>query len=401
MKKLWPIYLYIFFQCYCLEYKGIDVVHSKALAYASFVLMWVYSFMLRKYNKKNSADRRITSVLNLITIAITLSIVPAYLIEGQSLGTSIMTTMAFIFVMMNYNIFKRLKIDPQRLERILVAFGFIYVGIVIVNILTFPNMLFGSGELDLERGGIRMRSNMLVFGVFSFFYFINEYLIQRKKVYLLYAFVMFIAVASSLFRIFIILMLGLGAILILRYTSLKKKVWILLTLGLIFFLVIPQTSIYKNLVEVSEAQKEVSDNSKEDVRLRGNRYFFIESQTGIGSVLFGHGIASLGHSEYGKKEEARQGETGIYQADAGWGGIFHDYGIIASLGFVYLLLYGVFKKKGRAGKYLSYYYAFVFLVAFAHGVLQNPIMPFLLVTSFYVMNYKQQMCGTNKRMKQL
>ena len=388
MKKMWPIYIFTFFQCYCLEYKGIDMSYCKALAYASFVLMWGYTVLLKKRNKKNVSGRRTINVLHIIALAITLSILPAYFIEGQSIGISFMTTISYIFVMLMYDIWKRLGVDPYQLEKLIVLGGFVYVGVVITNIFTFPDMLFGSGELDLERGGIRMRSNMLMFGVFSYFYFLNKYLIKGKGAYLLYAFIMFVAVASSFFRVFILLMLGLGAFMILHNSSLRKRIWILVTLFLLFFIIIPQTDVYKNLVEVSKAQKDVSDNSQEDIRIQGNRYFFIESQVGLGSVLLGHGIASIGHSEYGKREEARQRESHIYQADAGWGGIFHDYGIIATLGFAYLLVYGYLRKKGQETRYLSYFYILNFTAAFAHGVLQIPIMLYVLVTSFYILDFK-------------
>lgn len=388
MKKMWLLLLYTFFQCYCLEYIGGGIVFYKALSYCSFVLLWFYSLIYKKNRRVISHDKRTRNTLKLIAIFILFSIFPAFFIEDQSISTSIMTTIGFVFVMLNYEILRRLNISPYIVERILLIFSFIYLGVVVINIFTFPNMMFGNGEMDFERGGIRIRSNLLMFGVFSYFYFLYEFFKANKLKYLIFSIIMFIAVATSLFRVYILLMLGLAAILFFKNISLHKGISIIIPLLLIVFFVIPKTEIYNNLVEVSKTQKEVSDNTKEDVRLQAYRYFVIESQSGIESILFGHGVASLGHSDYGKREELRQESTGIYQTDAGWAGCFHDYGIFAVLSFAYLLFLGIFKKKNKSTGYLFYFYVLCFFVNFAHGILQSPIMLYVLVLSFYILNYK-------------
>lgn len=388
MKKMWLLLLYTFLQSYCLEYRGIDIVYYKALSFLSFFLLWFYSLSYKKLYLLKAQDKRTRTTLHIIAVSVFFSIIPAFLIEGQSLSTSIMTTISFVLVMFNYDIYRRMKVNAYTVERIFLMFGFIYFAIVVINILTFPNMIFGSGEMDLDRGGIRIRTNLMMFGVFSFFYYTYYYFKSKKNIYILYSIMMFIAVSSSLFRVYILLMLGLAAILILKNISIRKGILTIIPLVLVLLFIIPKTNIYKNLIEVSMAQKEISDNKKEDVRIQAYKYFVVESQTGIGSVLFGHGIASLGHSEYGNREESRQESTGIYQTDAGWAGCFHDYGIFAVSSFAYLLFIGILKRKSAPNGYLSYFYFLCFFVNFAHGILQSPIMLYVLVLSLYILNYK-------------
>jgi len=390
MKRIWILYIFTFFQCFCLQYKGIDSVICKALSYVSFILVFSYSLFI--HNKRivnDKYEKKTKKIFHIIAVGITFSIIPACLIEDQPFIISVMTTIGFIFVMLDYDILRRLRIDPEAIERLFVFYGFVYVGIVIVNFLTFPNMIFGSGELDLERGGIRMRSNMLMFGVLSFFYFINKYLNYKKWTSLVSAFIMFVAVASSFFRVYIILMLGLAALMLFLKTTGKRRVAIILSIIVVLFLIIPRTSIYKNLVEVSETQKELSDNSKEDVRIQATRYFVIESQTGIESILLGHGMASYGNSEYGKREELRADNTGFYQADVGWAGCFYDFGLITVLGFMSLLLSGIFRKKNSKTQYLTYFFLFYFLGAIANGHFQYTMLLYILPLAFYVLNYYQ------------
>ena len=388
MRKVGLLYIFTFFQCFCLEYRELDSTFCKGLSYISFVLVWLYSIMQgRGIEYFSEYDKKISMTFKVITASLFLSIIPAVIIEEQSFSISLMTTIGFIFSMMTYNVIRRLQVSAQSVERMIISFGFVYVAIVIINILTFPDMLFGSGELDLDRGGIRMRSNMLMFGVFSFFYFVNNYIVNKKKKNLLFALIMFFAVSSTLFRVYIVLMLGLASIMLLKYESIQRKVRIGILLFIIFFLVIPQTTIYKNLVEVSEAQKELSNNSKEDVRLQAYRYFVLESQTGLVSVLMGHGIASLGNSDYGEREEIRQDNTGVYQADVGWAGCFYDFGIVVVLAFAFLLFSGILVKKSSPYRYLSYFYVFYVLGAIANGHFQYSMQMLILPLSFYVLTH--------------
>lgn len=386
--RIWFLFIFVFFQCYCLEFKPLNVTLCKALSYFSFALVWLYTILSTKKVRLKKHDIKTRKIFHILTIGIFLSMLPAVIIEGQSLATSFMTTIGFIFSMMTYGLVRRLNVGTKGVEQVLIIYGFIYVLIVLVNLATFPNMLFGSGELDMDRGGIRMRSNMIMFGALLFFYFLNKYIVYKKKKDLFFAGIMFFAVSASLFRVYIVLMLGLGTLMVLSYVSIRKKIVVTLLMSIVFLIIIPQTTIYKNLAEVSEAQKEMSDNNKEDVRIQGYRYFVYESQTGLESILFGHGIASLGNSEYGRREENRQEETGIYQADVGWAGCFYDFGLITVLSFAYLLIYGILKKKPDSTRYLTYFYSFFFLGAIANGHFQYTMVLILLPLSFYILNFK-------------
>ena len=297
------------------------------------IIFSFYSFTFKKGIEKKTLD---TYVLMLIG-SLVISMLMAELFWDQSFITSF-KEYKYFYIFFLYFIPILLKIEPERLNRILVIlFGFSVV-IFLIDFVTFPDPLF-SYRTEERREGMTIFFFGQGFTFLGGFYFLNKYLTEKKLLYL----ALFAVACGCLFLLtqsrMNLLALGLGFLLMLLTSNFNKKYFIALVLVIFSIVIYTSTNIFSG---VKEASKDQSLNYKDDIRLQAQNFFLTEFQGGTPTVIFGNGFPSA-DSKLGL-ESLRGNLLGYWTADVGLTGIFSYFGVLGVLIWL-LLFYYVFKLK--------------------------------------------------------
>lgn len=293
----------------------------------------------------------------MIVVGIVGAVVMATMFQEQSFGVSLVAALPYLLGYLSFLVFMKSGIDEATTIKII--FGMLCCSLFVyaVNYITFPAMVFGNSDadnIDSSRGVIRIGVKYIDLFMLSTFYGINQWLLCKKKKWLVVVGVSALMIVLSVTRQVIGITVIMGTLFLLKRLPLYKKA-IFVVLAVVFmYTVLPEIPIYKALVETTEAQME-RNGTKEDVRLRSSRFYFDEYQTNAMTRVFGNGIPSIGNSRWGNNFEAETRAIGCYSSDIGWIGFYWHFGLIAVLGVFLLLLKGAMLKKTADREYLTYY----------------------------------------------
>ena len=309
--------------------------------------------------------------------------------QNQSFLTSLIATLPYLFGYITFYILMKLNIPTIKIEKAIWTFCYISMGIYIINVISFPNIIFGTEKeaYDMSRGVVRLGIMLIELIVLFFFYSINQWILFKKKVYILLIFLTALFIVLSVTRQYILLSFGLGFILILQKASLAKKIAVIVFCFFIYKFVLPQLPMYNAMVELTEAQAEKNEYDKEDIRIQAWQFYTYEYQTNSMTAILGNGVPSLGNSQWGNEfREAvypDYGGNGCFTSDVGWAGFYWNYGLFTTLGLFFLLLKAAFKKKEKKEQYLSYWCIFIIITSVASG----PIIIYYQIISIMTVLY--------------
>lgn len=364
----------------------------KLIVYAIFACFFFVGFNGVK-GKLNSKYSSVHKLFKYCIIGIFCSVFIAVFKEKQPFIISIMTIIPCVIPYILYFLLFKNKIDYRTLERYILLISLLSIGVVCLTFATIPDPLFGEVSLELNRGGWRLRLHCYYYIVFALFFFTNQYTIKHKTKHLIAAVICYLFIIPSLGRVMLLTSLCITFWIFLQNTSFFRKV---VTLGVILIfglLVVPQTSIYKNMSEITTSQRERNED-EDDIRKQDYQYFLFDSQKSISDVLFGHGKASYGNSDFGKREEKRISETYIIQADTGWPGLFYDFGLIHTLSLLLLTILGIMMRTEKEFIYVRYFIILLAVNNLTGGSLFYPQTSFLISVCMYLIiisNYRLKM----------
>lgn len=364
----------------------IPSIISKFIYYVLCLIGLFYS-LRRGKNLKHIVYPR--SLYRMIIFGIIMSIFMASFFQNQSFLTSLIATLPYLFGYITFYILMKLNIPTIKIEKAIWTFCYISMGIYIINVISFPNIIFGTEKeaYDMSRGVVRLGIMLIELIVLFFFYSINQWILFKKKVYILLIFLTALFIVLSVTRQYILLSFGLGFIFILQKASLAKKIAVIVFCFFIYKFVLPQLPMYNAMVELTEAQAEKNEYDKEDIRIQAWQFYTYEYQTNSMTAILGNGVPSLGNSQWGNEfREAvypDYGGNGCFTSDVGWAGFYWNYGLFTTLGLFFLLLKAAFKKKEKKEQYLSYWCIFIIITSVASG----PIIIYYQIISIMTVLY--------------
>ena len=364
---------------------------QKLLIYIVFSFAILYSLI---YGDKISVPYPRKSYLMLI-IGILVSMFMASMFHPQDIGSSFITTLPCILGFLSFYVLMRLNIPKSTIENLIWRFCFIGMLIYIVNIATFPNMIFAEhkDEYDFSRGSLRIGIVFFDFIVLFFFYSINQWLVYKKKKYVFLIILTGTYILLSLTRQSIFLSGVLAIIFLFKKFSLPKKFLLIIVSILLFGYVLPHIPLYKTLTEMTKDEMAESRAGEENIRIRAWRFYTYQNQTNILTPFLGNGIPSMGRSEWGNQFRAtiskEQGGNACYAADVGWAGFFWYFGLFATLGLLSLMFYAILKPKKNDKKYLSYWCIYIVLTSVASGPIIYFNQIFIIMIVLYLIYGKE------------
>ena len=335
------------------------------------------------------------------------SIIMVTFFQHQTFLTTIVATLPYLFAYSLFYVLMKLNIPKKQIEKCLWAFCLIGMVVYLVNIISFPNMLFGveKDEYDMSRGIIRLSVPSLTIITLCFFYSINQWMISHDRKYIWIILLTFTFIVLSVTRQHILLSTLFGLLFVMQKASWTKKICVAMTCVLLFIFVLPKIPIYQTMVELSESQLVHNQYEEEDIRIQAWRFYTYEYQTNTASILFGNGIPSLGKSQWGIEVEQTispdYGGNRCFAADVGWAGFFWYFGLFATTGLFILLAKGIKKKKQLHRQYLSYWLMYTICAAITSGPILYYHQIIIIMTVLYLVYGKENNSGNNTQLQQL
>lgn len=327
---------------------------SKFIYYVCIIL----GLLFLKHKAKVKNFKYPNRAFYMIIIGFIGALLMAFSLQEQSFIVSLVAILPYFFAYLSFFVFKNSGINETEAKKIILGFLICSVVIYIVNYVTFPFMIFGTKdatEIDDSRGVIRIGVQYLDLFVLATFYAINQWLLSKKKKWLIIMLVCIIMIVLSVTRQIIAITFILGALFFLKKSKIYQKIIFITIISLFTLYILPEIPIYKALVETTQNQIDNNENKKEDVRIRAARFYFDEYQTNDITRIFGNGIPSIGNSKWGDDFEMTTRSEGYYSSDIGWIGFYWHFGLITVIGVFILLVKGATIKKSPDHEYLTYY----------------------------------------------
>lgn len=337
---------------------------SKVIYYTVILLLIGASIQIRRRGYAN-LYRGFDRGYALIFIGFCSSTLVATFIEKQPFLISCIVMIPY-FMYFLYYLFRQYRIHAEVIEKVILSVALIYTLVFTLNNITYPIAFFGEAALDESRGGIRFRVPGISYVVFAMLYFINKYILNRKSIYLIYSIACYGFVCLTLNRQTILLAFVLGILFLFQKISmLRKTLFVLFVLPVLYF-TIPKIPLVQNLITTTQNQTEYNESrGREGIRMQAYRHFLIDGQQDVNRFIFGHGKASYDNSAFGDRARTFAESNNIYQVDVGIAGFLYDFGIIAWIGIISLLIKAIVIKKNSSYSYITYFFMYMILTSFA------------------------------------
>lgn len=128
---------------------------GKLIYYSICIISLIYAYKIGINLKKIKYPKVAYKIL---ICGIIFSSFMATFFHEQSLKTSFIAIISYILGYLVFYILMKFNIPKEKIEKTIWVFCFISMGIYIINMITFPNIIFGNGqdEYDMSRGIVRL-----------------------------------------------------------------------------------------------------------------------------------------------------------------------------------------------------------------------------------------------------
>lgn len=299
------------------------------LKFSGVGLMFVVILLDYIYLRQDKIKHGFNSVIAIFFIAIFTSTLSAYIFHGQNIGLTTWAEQSVYYYLLYYFL-HIIKLKPEELNRLLVAMGFVYLGLYLLQYVIFPTTLFNF-RIQESRGTVRIFLFGSTFLAYAYFYHINKFYLTNNYKNILFALALFLFYILNGSRSSLFIMVLITALSLVFSKKVKSRFFIIILFivaGISFFIAFKD--IFMALIEVSNEQINQED---ENIRIRAMRFFMTRFQPNNLTYILGNGMSHQA-SNYGLEVYSYKVLYGFYQTDIGivgelaiFGGIF----IIASI----------------------------------------------------------------------
>lgn len=321
-------------------YVGFPHVIEKAcgLLVAVICVSYFFVYIIPHKTPRNSYDYLLKSFL-IITF---ISILNAFVFWGQNPALTFSVGYG-IYIYMYFFLFEKFKISNKQIIDILKVFVIIYALLWLYAFSKAPVTVFGNAEeISDDRGLFRIAIEGLPLVVLYYFYSLSRLLKDRGFNWkLVTTIVCFLLIFASMSRMVIVTVLLVSAFLIIKR---KSIVAIVLIAGIIYFGApyISKIPAVEGLIELQRFQSENTEDSDKLFRDEYHQCYELFPLNPI-TILLGNGHANL-HSSYGQREEKLKSDYRFHREDAGYPGLYLNYGLLSLFLFV-VIFYRALSQK--------------------------------------------------------
>lgn len=344
-------------------------VVQKALFYALNIITWVMVL----YHRTRITVQYPKWCFRGLIAGIAFSAVMGTCFQRQDFISTLVATFPTLIAYLFFPLLLLLDIDKRKILHAICCLIAVSMVVYIVNLITYPNIIFGQeiDKLDFTRGIARIKIPFFTMFVLMFFYCINRWTTTGKKSYIGGVILLGIFIILSVTRQAIVLSFILGVWMLMKQASIGKRIMVVVIIATFAFVVLPEIPVYNNLVKLTEKQFSQKRWNSINIRTKAWKFYTIEYQTNELTPVLGNGVPSIGNTPWGRSFErivyTRHGGNGCYTVDVGWAGFFWQFGGIATLCLLSLLVCAMIKRKKAEDTYLSYWIGYIIITSVASG----------------------------------
>lgn len=279
------------------------------------------------YSEQKQIKRNYSLAISLILFSLLTSMITAYVARDQRIIHTLFAQRTIYFYFL-YFLLHQLKFDPKDLQKMILFFALVYVGVHMVQTIVYPKIIT-NGTIRVERGTIRIYTMGADYIAVAFLIYLQRFLRSNKFKYL---FMLFIIVAIYIMRggRSAIAIQSLTVVMFLIIDRKVRSRFFLFILGIIGSLAI--FMIFQNIFLELFQQSQVDASKGEDyIRIRAVRYYLIDFYDYPIAYITGNGM-QYPHSNYGKLITLNTIKYQFYLSDIGLIGNYINYGLFFVLG---------------------------------------------------------------------
>lgn len=341
---------------FVVSFFGISFFMTRPFVWGGIIVL--LAFTVANWDKKNKFE-------NLVVIYaafVFMSCLYSYFFNSQPLVKSIESSF-YYWGLLSYFIAKGFGTSLKVLKKDLCLLMIICIGCYILQWLVYPSVLFAGAinEFDVNESQFRMRFYCSMLFYLSFLYGINQYILQRKKIYLLYSIFSFIPIIVMGFRSLIgMLVLGTILLIISILGNSLKSYMKYIAFGTVAVIIAFQVPIVQEKIEEMSARQENGGTFDNDdyVRNLGLAYYTANFSEKPIMWLIGGGSPQINPDEKATTEYQRIFSNAydfhLYWNDLGIIGLSYIIGILSTVLLIYLCIKTMICCKRRDLQYIRF-----------------------------------------------
>lgn len=346
----------------------------------SFIIVLIHIFYQIVQVNKGEKGSFVTHI-NLLLLAIFISMIPAYIYHGQSFFQSFKALRHFYVFFIYFILYKEFFTYDQILKLCKIFF-FITLFIYIINYLTLPNAFFADKTFE-RRGTVTIRFAGQGFTILGTFYCLSYFFRTNKFGYFLLFIIGFcFAALFSASRVMLVSLIFNVLFLLYFYRrAIKRYFFVLIPLLIIVLsLAIHFLSGYvSNLYSLAVEELSTFDTN---IRYLAMKYFTDDFQTDIVTKIFGNGFPQVSTS-YGETFEVLN-TYGFFTSDLGLIGLWVYFGVLSVVAWLMIFKSIFISSTNNYNIFIKTYFIFLFFTIFLGYPIFSPGHMITIVFCLYL-----------------
>lgn len=393
--KLVILYLFPFLHYLGFRYIGFNLTILKALYFVAIPLMTLY-IANTLFQKKQSV---LFNKMRTITLLIFISIITAFLFNGQSISLGYRATAPILGILF-YFYLNKANFTIKEIECFIWINVCVYLFLWLYALSQAPIPIFTvdqDRQLNDDRGIFRIAIMNRACIMMALFYSVNRWIVIKKKIFLVLSILMFVLIVFMTVRQYIVI-----SVFVVTFYLFKKirYIWLYAIMGLLLLnfvsISIPKDSILGRLIELSERQAIDNKYGETNVRILEYEYYFLDYPQNVVTSLLGNGVPHS-DSSYGLKESKLNDVKKYFRSDVGYANLYLLIGIIGVLVVFQLMYYSIKYKVNNEMVYAKMFMFYIALANIASAAFTFDIL-FVCIAVYLIDKSKLQMSLSNKEL---
>lgn len=331
---------------------GFILLEIKGMLYIK-VLILLLIYFSTKVTKKTLQTR----IINLYFLFIIFSCIYSGVFNQQNIFKTFFLSYDYYGILTFFLCYKY-KISSNEIPKLVKIISIIFCCCYIIQWIIQPISLFSGStdEVNINDDQFRMRMPGSICAYALYFLGINQFLLSKKKSYLLLSFLSFIPIIIMGFRSLTILLLFSTIIIIIFITKKVKSSLFFIAIGsIILILSANKISFINNKIQEMKERQEGNQTFSNDNYIRWIElaYYHEEVFTKPGEKFFGGGFPNNKNSNYVKKINDAI-DNNLYWVDLGLIGLSYIIGIPTVLLFIYLIIRCIKNCRNPEDQYIRF-----------------------------------------------
>lgn len=395
LMKLVILYLFPFLHYLGFRYIGFNLTILKALYFVAIPLMTLY-IANTLFQKKQSV---LFNKMRTITLLIFISIITAFLFNGQSISLGYRATAPILGILF-YFYLNKANFTIKEIECFIWINVCVYLFLWLYALSQAPIPIFAvdqDRQLNDDRGIFRIAIMNRACIMMALFYSVNRWIVIKKKIFLVLSILMFVLIVFMTVRQYIVI-----SVFVVTFYLFKKirYIWLYAIMGLLLLnfvsISIPKDSILGRLIELSERQAIDNKYGETNVRILEYEYYFLDFPQNVVTSLLGNGVPHS-DSSYGLKESKLNDVKKYFRSDVGYANLYLLIGIIGVLVVFQLMYYSIKYKVNNEMVYAKMFMFYIALANIASAAFTFDIL-FVCIAVYLIDKSKLQMSLSNKEL---